>query len=121
MKNYQKNVTLELKYFLVRGTATIYDWYDNKGVVEMKEYRIPVDEVPTQEVNGITTFCEHDLLQKVRAGVNDGKFGAKQILYADVTIYGVYRDPYLGDLSSEYVTEFDSYQLHDLTNCKLGV
>jgi len=69
--NIGVNISVKFLYFKVRGMALIRDWYDQVGSVEMTPY----------EVND---------LADVDSKINDGKFGAQEILGAKLRIFAVY-------------------------------
>ena len=67
----KEEMTVRLLHYEVRGMALIRDWYDHEGSVEMKPYTVKS-------------------WSDAGEGINDGGFGAQEILGAKLHVYAVY-------------------------------
>ena len=67
----EENIVCKFKTYRVEGEVAILDWYDNLGVIEM---------------HGFDVNSENEVIDLL----NDGGFGAKEILAAKVNVFKVY-------------------------------
>lgn len=67
----EESIVCKFKTYRVEGEVAILDWYDNLGVIEM---------------HGFDVKSEDEVIDLL----NDGGFGAKDILAAKLSIFKIY-------------------------------
>ena len=99
-------IELNLLKYSISGVVLINTWTDAKGSYEMKSFDIEADSVSSNE----------EFAEKIRQNLNDGGFGAKEILGAYVIITACYDHPIMVGISEfEVGEEFISCQPYELT------
>jgi hypothetical protein len=91
----QKEVTLKLVGYEVRGEATMNMWGGGKGTVEMKPQQIMQTNRPSKK--------------QITGKLNDGGFGCESIDSATVDLYAIYESGHM-----EYLDSF----VFDKEDCK---
>lgn len=108
LKNFTcaDKIELNLLKYSISGVVLINTWSDAKGSYEMSHFDIDADSISSKE----------EFFEKIRQNLNDGGFGAKEILGAYVIITACYDHPILiGTSKFEVGEEFISCEPYELT------
>jgi len=94
-----KTIELSLTKYIIKGTAHIIDWYEEKGTIEMEPYDISIGNLNKSSII---------------AGANDSGFGVQKITKIDYQIYAAYEDHLV-------LIGKGSYNIEDDSSCEKGV
>lgn len=109
LKNFvcEDKIEMNLLKYIVSGVVLINSWSDHKGSYEMNSFEIEASSVNSKE----------EFIEIVKKNLNDGGFGAKDLLGAYVTIQAVYDHPIMmGSAKFEVGEEFISCNNYELTD-----